>query len=275
MYELGRHLKHFSRCVSASNRQCLLEYPTTDVSFIPKRTTFILKRKYPVKLPRMGENVWRLKGKDYVYDFVKNTEYVKKPDVPVVLRRYVDGLGSEGDLISVPRTKAYTEYIVTGLADFATPEVVEAANIRKSQQEYTAERASSRFAPLTVKYLEKQVLNVVMNKETVWTIKPWHVRVAFRKAGILVPEAAIKLPDKSISGPDLGLEQKDFIAVVTINGKEKANVRCRIHHWATNPSNRLPHVKFSACLKTAPVFEEEADILDQLPLQPEPKKSLY
>ena len=60
------------------------------------------------------------------------------------------------------------------------------------------------------------MLAIVMNKESEWTLEPWHVRVAFRKAGIVVPEEAITLPEKKISGPDLNLEGKDFVVTVTV-----------------------------------------------------------
>ncbi|KAF6201870.1 hypothetical protein GE061_004266 [Apolygus lucorum] len=111
-----------------------------------------------------------------------------------------------------------------------------------------------------------------MNKENPWTIQPWHIRCSFRKAGIHVPEYAIKMPDKPISGPDFSLENRDFLITVTVNGLEKANVRCRIHHWSTNPSNRMPYVKYPCSLKTEPIFEEDAPILDKLRLIPLPKE---
>jgi large subunit ribosomal protein L9 len=55
-----------------------------------------------------------------------------------------------------------------------------------------------------------------MNRETKWTLEPWHIRVSFRKAGIILPESAITLPEKKISGPDLNLEGKDFIVTITV-----------------------------------------------------------
>lgn len=64
--------------------------------------------------------------------------------------------------------------------------------------------------------LQRKVIAIMMNKENSWTLQPWHVRVAFRKCGIIVPEAAIKMPDKTISGPDLNLEYKLFLVAVTV-----------------------------------------------------------
>lgn len=55
-------------------------------------------------------------------------------------------------------------------------------------------------------------------------------------------DSAIELPSDKISGPDLLKQNKEFVVTVTINNTEKAKVRCRIHHWSTDPKERLPYV---------------------------------
>lgn len=59
-------------------------------------------------------------------------------------------------------------------------------------------------------------LAVVMNKENPWTLKPWHVRASFRKSGCWIPEGAIELPEKPITGPNMDLEAKEFFVTVTV-----------------------------------------------------------
>lgn len=68
-----------------------------------------------------------------------------------------------------------------------------------------------------MKTLSRVALTVVMNKDHPWTIKPWHVSTSFRKCGYIVPEYAITLPDKPISGPDLSLQGKEFYVTVTVS----------------------------------------------------------
>lgn len=58
-----------------------------------------------------------------------------------------------------------------------------------------------------------------MNKNTSWVIEPWHIRVAFRKAGVMVPEEAIILPPHRIAGPDLALQGKEFAVKVKVRHK--------------------------------------------------------
>lgn len=90
--------------------------------------------------------------------------------------------------------------------------------------------------------LTKHVYGVVMNKDHPWVIEPWHVQVALRKGGIECPVEAITLPEEPIKGPDMNLQNKEFLVTVTINNKEKVEVKCRIHHWSTDPKGRLPYV---------------------------------
>lgn len=81
-----------------------------------------------------------------------------------------------------------------------------------------------------------------MNKEEPWVIEPWHIQIALRKGGIECPLEAIKIPEQPIKGPDMNLQNKEFNVVVTINNKEKVDVKCRIHHWSTEQKDRLPYV---------------------------------
>lgn len=258
-------LNFFAVC---GNQSCVFNYnnerfkPTTIIS---SRNTFILKRKYPVRLrPKASEDARpRLKGKDYCYELVENTEVRKQEPIPIILKQYVEGLGLPGECVSVKKFEAYSKYLITGLADYATPEEVEKARKRKELLE--TKNYSSLSALRTAKYLEKNLLSVVMNKDVEWTLEPWHIHVAFRKAGINVPTNCIELPEKPIKGPNLNWELKCFCVTVTINNQEKATVRCRLHHWSTNPGDRLPYVVNPWALPQEAIFPEDQERINQLP----------
>lgn len=96
-----------------------------------------------------------------------------------------------------------------------------------------------------------------MNKHEPWTLEPWHVRVSFRKAGFHVAEDAITMPSKTISGPDLSLEDKYFYVTVTINNCEKAKVKCKIHHWSTDIKDRLSYIPEYWKSALLPLFPED------------------
>jgi large subunit ribosomal protein L9 len=111
-----------------------------------------------------------------------------------------------------------------------------------------------------------------MNKEQPWTIEPWHIRASARKAAVIIKDdSSIEMPPEKISGPDLSLEGKEFYVTVTINNKEKVNVRCRIHHWSTEPGNRIQSIS-PWFQKAEPVFAEQAAVLEKIPLPIEKPK---
>lgn len=121
--------------------------------------------------------------------------------------------------------------------------------------------------------LSRVTLSVVMNMESPWTVKPWHIQVSFRKCGWEVPEDMIVLPEQPIKGPNLDIEGAEFNVTVVVSTKficvvpilphfqfqfspkEKQDVKCRLHHWSTNQSDRLPYVKEFWKIPTKSVFE--------------------
>lgn len=91
--------------------------------------------------------------------------------------------------------------------------------------------------------LQLKKFAIVMNKDQPWVLEPWHIRVSLRKAGFhILNDSSIELPNEKITGPDLNKQNKEFFVTVTVNNIEKANVRCVIHHWSTDPVERLPYV---------------------------------
>lgn len=90
--------------------------------------------------------------------------------------------------------------------------------------------------------LQNRVVAVVMNKDMPWTLEPWHVRVSLRKMGVYIREQDIKMPEAKISGPNLDIQNKEFVVEIKVSDQEKANIRCRIHHWSTDIRERLPYV---------------------------------
>ncbi|XP_014262058.1 39S ribosomal protein L9, mitochondrial [Cimex lectularius] len=227
-----------------------------------KRFTYILKRRYPVtRLPKNYKEA-KFKGKNYIYDLIEDTSSKKQRDVQVILKTFVEGIGRTGSLVTLQRNYAYNHLLLPGLAEYASPEAIaKAATASKEESD-----ASSPFAPMTQKYLNRLILNVIMNKDVEWTLEPWHLRVAFRKAGCILPQNSIILPEKPIKGPDLSLENKMFLVKVKINNKEIATVRCLLHHWSTNPADKLPYIVNPWFNEPEPMFEEDRETINNLPV---------
>lgn len=66
-----------------------------------------------------------MKRRNYIYELVKNTDIEKQPNIEVILTSYVDGLGNEGDKVSVAPNYAYNKLLLPGLAIYSTPENIE------------------------------------------------------------------------------------------------------------------------------------------------------
>lgn len=157
----------------------------------------------------------------------------------VLLTAFVDGIGDKGDIVSLHRNFAYNKLLLPGLAVYKTPENL--LKYVKTEKEKEFIKHSSPFAQRTVNILEKRIIAVVMNKDNPWVIEPWHIRASLRKAGINAAEEAIELPKEPITGPDLTKQNKEFDVIVRVNNVEKAVLKCRIHHWSTDPGERLPY----------------------------------
>ncbi|XP_066245761.1 large ribosomal subunit protein bL9m isoform X1 [Euwallacea similis] len=227
------------------------------------RTTFILKRRHVAPLHKKNLSPKKLRNRFYIYDLVKDTNTESPKPIDVILTTFVDGLGNIGEKVSVKPDYAYNRLLLPGLAVYATPENLEkykhfSADLEKIQY-------SSPNALIVTNILSRVVLSVVMNKEHPWTIKPWHIKVSFRKCCYIVPEEAITLPEKLITGPDMNLENKEFFVTVTINKTEKVNVRCKLHHWSTEIAERIPHIHNFWEDEVEPIYPEFADVLKELP----------
>lgn len=175
-----------------------------------------------------------------MYDLVEDTTIRKNPNLEVVLTSFVDGIGNKGDVVSLKRNFAYNNLILNNLAVYKTPEAMN--KYTKEETDKVEKLHSSPFAQRTVNMLNILNLAVVMNKNEPWTIEKWHIKASLRKVGYHAPIETITLPKEPITGPDLTKEHKEFTVKVTVNNLETAFVKCRIHHWSTEPSERLPYV---------------------------------
>jgi len=229
------------------------------------RTTFVLRRKYQPRLVKQHEKfrAKRLKAKNFVYELVEDTN--SKPDelLKVILLAPVEGLGGRGDVLDLKPHQARNKLILPGLAVYASPENLKKYEDLKS--EALAEDApSSPFAKKTCEAISLRVINISMNLENPWVIEPWHIRAAMRRAGIIVPEEALTLPELPIRGPNMELENKEFLVTVKVNKRESCNVRCRIHHVATNLRDRIPWQPNHWLQVAEPIFPEQAEALTAL-----------
>ncbi|KAI4489420.1 hypothetical protein M0802_011175 [Mischocyttarus mexicanus] len=242
---------------------------TTDLFYQQTRNTFILKRRHKPLLNKKCGKKRRFGHKYFIYDLVKHVESIKHEPIKLILTSNVKNIGVIGEIVSLKPEKAYNDVILPKLGIYATEENIKKYVIKKDEE-------GSGLHPITRKTIELLStlnLSVSMSLEVPWTLEKWHLRVAFRKALFHVPEEAITLPEKPISGPDLSIEGKQFYVIVTINNSEQVKVRCNIHHLASNEKDRIVVEDYWKHL-TDPIFPEDKPILDSLPLPRNQQKLL-
>jgi len=227
------------------------------------QNTFILRRKYPVSLHKKNSKPHRLRARHFVYDLVEDTNARRKQPLDLILTQYVADLGNVGTRVSMHPTQAYARLLLPKLADYATPE-----NIEKYTKLATDQADNTPFSTAsverTMKYLSRKRISIVMSKDVPWTLEKWHIKANFRKNGIYLPEDAITMPEKPISGPNLDLQEKEFYVTLTINNREQVKVRCCLHHWTPDNTAQI-HVAEFWKQPSEPIFPEDKPILDSLP----------
>lgn len=212
---------------------------------------------------KVGGKPKRLKQRHYIYDLVKNTDIEKKPQIQMILTQYVEGLGDRGDKVSMSPLRAYNKLLLTGLGVYLTPENIKKYDVENDNRGTTS--FSSPYVPRTMSILKQYLLNVVMSLDTPWTLEKWHVRSAFRKAGIYLNDDTITMPQREIKGPNLEIENKEFYVTVTINKQEQVKVRCRIHHWTNDKTVELPFIPEFYLKQSEAIFPEDKIVLDEMP----------
>lgn len=229
------------------------------------RNTYILKRRYPVPLHKKNQKVPQLKHRYFIYDLVENTVSRKQSLINLILLQSVKNVGVKGQKVTVNSEMGYINLLLPKMAVYATPENIEKYLMNDPKIVKQSNIYSSKYVERTISKLSSYYLLVSMSMFTPWTIEKWHIKVTFRKAGIIVPEDSITLPEKPISGPDLSIQNKQFYVTVKINNCEEVKVRCIINHWSTNNDDKIKFNKHIWTMPVEAIFPEDQPILDSLP----------
>ncbi|XP_074597158.1 mitochondrial ribosomal protein L9 [Brevipalpus obovatus] len=198
---------------------------------------------------------------DDVYIDIHNTDNDPKPPMKVLLLQNVPLLGIKGEIVEVECERARYELIPSRKATYASPRNLDIFKDLIEQSRYSPDRPSSKLSQHTLMSLEKQFVLVLMNHSKPWTIQPSHIRIAFRMAGIQVPEYAIHLPEKPITGPNPEYHGRDFIVRITVNKnpRESTNVRCVLHL-----NDRPVHKYWDRLQPRKAVLPEQQETLDSM-----------
>jgi len=177
------------------------------------------------------------RGDFHVYDVVRKTHEEPRPDLCVLLTKYVEGYGDLGDAITVPSSDARDYLIPAQMAIYDTPD--NRARIQRRREELNMVDRVQRtpFAALTARELEERLtLPIVMNPSSPWKLEKFHVQVALRKVGVVVEsEDCVELPDFEV------VEPRDIDIFVTVNGTDRVKIRAKVVHWYVDLDGNITH----------------------------------
>jgi len=239
---------------------------TVIVKRVHKPPLVKLRDRDPFEVPRhiIDKSVVHTDDDKYmVYDIEEKSQ--KYHQVKVILLRNVDDFGVKGQIVEFPAVSVQRDLMLPGFAVYHNQENLERYKDIVIPEE-TRMNSSESARWLGVMW-SKRVLDVCLNSDNPWTIQPWHIKASLRKHKTWIEEKNIEIPGGEISGPDLDLENKEFIAVITVNNFEKIKVRCRIHHLSASPEKTIK-LESWYFREAEPVWESERQELLDMNRQP-------
>lgn len=177
------------------------------------------------------------RGDFHVYDVVRATHEEPRPDIRIILTKYVEGYGDIGDAITVPSSDAREYLIPAQLALYDTPENRERMQRVREELNLVDRVQRTPFAALTARELEERLtLPIVMNPSVPWKLEKFHAMVALRKVGVIVEsEDCIELPEAEISEPS------DIEIFVTVNATDRFKIQAKVVNWYIDLDGNITH----------------------------------
>lgn len=243
------------------------------VTKLSTRNTVIVKRVWKPPLVKSHTGSWKVSQKK-IDESVVHTEDDKymvyeveqerhpKNNVKIILLKNVELYGIKGQIISPPSVYANRDLLLPGLAVYHNEE-----NLEKYSEIVIPEGTklhSSEIARKIARRWGSKKVAVNLSMETPWTLEKWHIIASLRKYRLWVTEDQIQIPGGQITGPDLNMNYKEFIVILTVNDFDKIKVRCSINLNSKYPEKNTLN-PFWYCDLSEPVWEHERQELYEMP----------
>ncbi|BHF75236.1 54S ribosomal protein L9, mitochondrial [Sparganum proliferum] len=167
-----------------------------------KRPDGVCVGKYPVRNPHYAAlkgGPTQLSVEEQIYEEIGPDD--ERPILEVLLSDDVPGLGERGDLVKVHRNRFWNHLYLLRLAELPTEDRTSQLNAEKREDKSVlcghAYEVQQRLLNMT--------LYIPMNPNAQWTLTPNHVKVAFRRLGIMLEEKDITLPESPVTAETLGM----------------------------------------------------------------------
>lgn len=188
------------------------------------RNAVVVQRMFPPQLHKKGVPK-TLKRREYIYTVIDNTDLKPAGNMPVILVKDVEGVGLQGEVLSVAKNLSRNMLLPTGAAIYASPENL--AKHKEERKDIEDVPRQSIVAQKTIRQLQAMTLRIPMNPNVSWTLNKTHVRVAFRKTGVQVPHDCLTIPDEAVT------QFGDTVVKVTVNKLDTIAVKAVIYPYDT------------------------------------------
>uniref|UniRef100_A0A8R1IR96 RIBOSOMAL_L9 domain-containing protein n=1 Tax=Caenorhabditis japonica TaxID=281687 RepID=A0A8R1IR96_CAEJA len=188
------------------------------------------------------------------------------------------GIGHQFDVVSVDRTLARKDLLLSRKAVYASPfDLKYYADMKTRMAEELASRIRIPYELKVVgRDLQKLVVPIKVNMENKWKIDTKLVKSSLRQMGVFVKENTIHLGPKEISGPNFDIEAKIFRFYVVVNQQYIVPMLGRITHISVDESKQIlspsmttprdEELKRYSIRKEFPLFSKTPDFAEDFPV---------
>ncbi|OAF67115.1 39S ribosomal protein L9, mitochondrial [Intoshia linei] len=217
-------------------------YNQVSLNYLSRQDSYaIVKRKYPYwdyPIPDWEYKqmwVWqKVRNRVYRNVFEVDREVKYGDTMNVLLNCNVEGIGIEGEVVSVDKKLARDLLIPSQQALYTSTENLEKMKIRMSKKKSDDSFKISENLAKTIRLLECMTLPIPMNGNVDWILNKYHIRIALRRAGVIIPLDKISVPDNISTAQDVKIQ-------VEINPKRIITINSKIF-LIDKTDNKMPNV---------------------------------
>ncbi|UMM14033.1 hypothetical protein L5515_002020 [Caenorhabditis briggsae] len=207
------------------------------------RNTWVLRRVFqPEATPPGGIQKNPNDFHDYQkYEVVEVETQKSAGPIKVILLQDVEGIGHQFDTVSVDRTLARKDLLLSKKAVYASPfDLKYYADMKTRMADELASRVRIPYELKVVgRDLQKMVVPIKVNMENEWTIDTKVVKSSLRQMGVFVAENTIFLAAKPICGPNFDIEAKLFRFYLVVNQQYIVPMLGRVTHISVDESKQM------------------------------------
>uniref|UniRef100_A0AC35U0Q4 RIBOSOMAL_L9 domain-containing protein n=1 Tax=Rhabditophanes sp. KR3021 TaxID=114890 RepID=A0AC35U0Q4_9BILA len=175
------------------------------------------------------------------YEVLENKLTKSAGDIKVILLQDIEGLGHQFDVVTVNRTKARSDLLLTGKASYASPFDLEYyAKLKEEMKDELAKRIRIPYEYIKLgRDLSSRIIPINVSMDNSWTLDSGILKSSLRSSGIDVKDDCLYLANKDISGPNFEIEAKLVRFYAVVNKQYIVPMLGKICHISSDDSRQV------------------------------------